>query len=227
MSGRDRPSAAGRRAFLRGAAALSSAAAFARLGEALAAGTVELGVHSVKGEAFVNGIGARQGTIVRPGDAIRTGGNGELVFVLGRDAFLVRPDSRLQFTDIAVAGVTTVFRITTGAVLSVFERGPRKRIEAPTATMGIRGTALYVEATPERTYVCTCYGSVEITPYDDPGAAETVTTSYHDAPRFVYRTGAAQMMTPAPVFNHTDAELILLEALQGREPPFGNRPVRY
>jgi hypothetical protein len=35
------------------------------------------------------------------------------------------------------------------------------------------------------------------------------------------------MVTPAPVINHTDAELILLEGLTGRQPPFigqGFRP---
>lgn len=210
-----------RRRFLRSVAAASTAAAFARLSDALAAGSVELGVHSVKGEAYINGIGARRGTIVRTGDAIRTGGNGELVFVLGRDAFLVRPNSRIQFTDIALDGVATLFRITTGAVLSVFERGPRRRVETPTATLGIRGTAVYVEASPDRSYVCTCYGTVEIVPYDDPAAAETVTTTHHDQPRFVYRGGAERMMMPAPVYNHTDAELVMLEALQGRVPPFG------
>lgn len=215
-----------RRRFLGSAAAASAAAtlpSLLRLSDALAAGSVELGVHSVRGDAYVNGITPRQGTIVRTGDAVRTGGNGELVFVLGRDAFMVRPNTRIQFTDIAVEGVTTLFRITTGAVLSVFERGPRKRVETPTATMGIRGTAMYIEAAQERSYVCTCYGSVEITPYDDPGAAETVTTTHHDQPRFIYRSGAARMMTPAPVFNHSDAELVLLEALQGREPPFGTQ----
>lgn len=91
-----------RRRFVRAAAGISTAAAFARLSDALAAGSVEPGVlHSVRGEAFVNGIGARQRTIVRPGDAIRTEGNGELVFVLGRDAFMVRPNTRAPFTEIA------------------------------------------------------------------------------------------------------------------------------
>ena len=90
-----------RRRFVRAAAGISTAAAFARLSDALAAGSVDLGVHSVRGEAFVNGIGARQRTIVRPGDAIRTEGNGELVFVLGRDAFMVRPNTRAPFTEIA------------------------------------------------------------------------------------------------------------------------------
>jgi len=31
-----------------------------------------------------------------------------------------------------------------------------------TTTAGIRGTGIYVEASPERTYFCTCYGTVEI-----------------------------------------------------------------
>ncbi len=32
--------------------------------------------------------------------------------------------------------------------------------------------------------------------------------------------GAPQMLMGAPVINHTDAELILLESLAGRRPPF-------
>ena len=44
-------------------------------------------------------------------------------------------------------------------------------------------------------------------------------------------TGAPQMLMGAPVVNHTDAELMLLEGLAGRRPPFldmpGYRPGRY
>ncbi len=32
--------------------------------------------------------------------------------------------------------------------------------------------------------------------------------------------GAPQMIMPAPVVNHTDAELVLLESLVGRNVPF-------
>jgi hypothetical protein len=36
------------------------------------------------------------------------------------------------------------------------------------------------------------------------------------------------MLMGAPVVNHTDAELILLESLVGRRPPFGTaQPYRY
>jgi hypothetical protein len=37
-------------------------------------------------------------------------------------------------------------------------------------------------------------------------------------------TGAPQMLMGAPVINHTDAELILLESLVGRRPAFENVP---
>jgi len=32
-------------------------------------------------------------------------------------------------------------------------------LKTPTATVGIRGTGLYVESQPDLTYVCTCYGT--------------------------------------------------------------------
>ena len=36
--------------------------------------------------------------------------------------------------------------------------------------------------------------------------------------------GAPQMLMGAPVINHTDSELMLLEGLTGRRPPFMDRP---
>ena len=66
-----------------------------------------------------------------------------------------------------------------------------------------------------------------LTPIAQPAAAETVTTRHHEAPRYIMAAGAPQMVMAAPVINHTDAELILLESLVGRQPPFigeGFRP---
>lgn len=55
-----------------------------------------------------------------------------------------------------------------------------------------------------------------------PEARETVSTTHHDAPRYVYAHGEMpiKMIEQAPVVNHTDAELTMLEALVGRKPPF-------
>ena len=53
----------------------------------------------------------------------------------------------------------------------------------------------------------------------DPSARETVRTSHHEQPRYIMGAGAPQMLMGAPVINHTDAELILLEGRVGRRPP--------
>jgi hypothetical protein len=77
-----------------------------------------------------------------------------------------------------------------------------------------------VESGADRTYVCTCYGEAELTPLADPGARETVRTRHHEQPRYILPKGAPQMMMQAPVINHTDAELAMIESLVGRSVPF-------
>ena len=215
--------------------ALSGAALLAaRLGalrEALAAGRLEKGVYRVRGEARVNGVPAREGMDVKAGDVITTGADGELVFVIGKDAMLVRRNARVEVAGRLGALVADGLRIVTGAVLSVYSPGARREITVRTATIGIRGTAVYVEDMDDRAYVCTCYGVAEIAATDDAAVRETVATEYHDQPRYLYPAGAAERIVKAPVINHSDAELILLESLVGREPPFlardDWRPGRY
>ena len=215
--------------------ALSLGAALAlRLGvlrETLAAGKLEKGVYRVRGEARVNGAPAREGMDVKAGDVITTGRDGELVFVIGKDAMLVRANARVEVSGRAAALVADGLRIVTGAVLSVFSPGARRTITVRTATIGIRGTAVYVEDMSDRAYVCTCYGVADIAAQDDLAVHETVQTEHHDQPRYIYPAGTAQRIVRAPVVNHSDAELILLESLVGREPPFVARedwvPGRY
>lgn len=199
-----------RRRWLQGAAALLV------LRDALAAGKIEKGVYRVRGDARINGVPAREGMEVKAGDAVTTAAGAEIVFVINRDAFLLRANSRLEVG----SGAADVFRIITGALLSVVQPGQAKTLRAQTATIGIRGTAVYVESSAEKTYVCTCYGEAELVPQDDPGARQTVKTTHHEQPRYIMAKGAPQMILPAPVVNHTDAELVLLESLVGRNVPF-------
>ncbi len=124
--------------------------------EALAQGRLEQGVHR------------RQGDVRISGDSVSTGADGEVVFVVGKDAMLVRRNSELSI-------LKTGLRIVTGAVLSVFGGG-RRQLRTPTANIGIRGTAVYIEAERSRTYVCTCYGEAVLEPRADPKARETVRT---------------------------------------------------
>ncbi len=186
----------------------------------LASGTVEKGVYRVRGDVRINGRPAVPGMDVKAGDVVATGPDGEAVFVVYRDAFLVRASSRVEMQGSAGALLVTGLRVVTGAILSVFPPGERKTIRTATATIGIRGTGIYVEAEPARTYVCTCYGEADLEPVDDPAERETVRTIHHDEPRYVMAKGMPQMIMKAPVVNHTDAELTLLEGLVGREPAF-------
>ena len=199
---------------------LQGTAALLVVRDALAQGRVEKGIYRVRGEVQVNGAPAREGGEVRAGDNIVTGPGGEMVFVINRDAMLVRRNSN-------VALLVNGLRAVTGAVLSVFATGQRRTIRTETATIGIRGTGMYIEAERERTYACTCYGEADLEPIGDPAARESVRTAHHDQPRYIMASGAPQMIMSAPVINHTDAELILLESLVGRQPPFigqGYRP---
>jgi len=155
------------------------------------------------------GIRGRSGDVRVSGDRITTGADGQLTILVGRDAMLVRRNSTLNV-------VANGFRLVTGAVLTVFSPGRSRQLITPTATIGIRGTAVYLEAERGRTYVCTCYGEAELRSAFDPGSRETVRTKHHDQPRYVMAKSSPQMLTQAPVANHSDEELRMLEGLLSR-----------
>ena len=174
-------------------------------------------VYETIGAVTVNGQPATAETRIGASDRVETGPGAQAIFVVGADAFLLRANSRLELAGDGL--VINAMRVATGALLSVFGRGD-KRVITPTSTIGIRGTGLYVESEPERSYVCTCYGEVQIAAADDASVSERIVSKHHDAPRYVLKAGAKQRIQPAPFINHTDVELALIEALVGRTPPF-------
>src|SRR3954467_3696943 len=192
---------------------LTGAAALLLVRRGLAQGRIDPGIRTVFGDVRINGKAARRGALVRAGDEVSTAAGAQAIFVVDRDAMLVRGSSEVSM-------LKNGLRIVTGAVLSVFAPGGRRQIETGTAVIGIRGPPVYVEAAADRSYVCTCYGEAVLEPRGDPGSTETVRTTHHEQPRYVMSKGAPQMIMRAPVVNHTDAELDMLEALVGRKPPF-------
>ncbi len=115
-------------------------------------------------------------------------------------------------------------RLFTGKVLSVFGQrsgGRKLAIHTTTATIGVRGTGVYSESHKDSSYVCTCYGHTEIASSVDPQAREDVISTHHDAPRYIVANPeGGKLILPAPMKNHTDEELMLVETLVGRTPPF-------
>lgn len=203
------------------AATLGPAGLAGLIREALANGEkpVAAGMRKVSGTVTVNGQLARTGMAVNSGDTIVTGNASEAIYVIGQDAFLQREKSTVSF---AAGAATKVMRVISGKLLSVFAKGDR-RLETPTATIGIRGTGCYIEAEEDNVYFCLCYGMADVIPLADPTQVEHIETRHHDHPITIHRDQAMPMMAPAAVINHTDAELILLENLTGRWPPFYGR----
>lgn len=185
---------------------------------ALAAGNTPVapGMHKITGTVTVNGQVAKTGQLIRTGDTIVTGPGSEAIYVIGQDAFMQREKSTVSF---ATEAAINVMRVITGNILSVFGKGEKKLV-VPTATIGIRGTACYIEAQPKTVYFCLCYGIADIAPAADPSHVERIETTHHDHPVLIHNDSSMPMMAPASVMNHTDAELTLLENLVGRWPPF-------
>ena len=176
-------------------------------------------LHELDGEVLVNGRLASKANEVRALDVIKTGPGGRLVLVMGKDAFLLRANSNVEILGKPRAVLLTGLRMLTGALLGVFGKGGPRQLLTATATAGIRGTGVYVEASPERTYFCTCYGTVEI---EDQHRTEKrlVVSGYH-SPNIIHAEMTdGKMMQKAEFINHTDEELVMLEKLVGRKPPF-------
>jgi hypothetical protein len=175
-------------------------------------------IYELRGPVMVNGQPATLTTAIGSGAVVETGAGATVSFVVGADAFLLRERSRMQMSG-TTSTLVSLLRLTTGALLSVFGSG-RKRVETGTATIGIRGTGLYLEAEPERSYVCVCYGATDVATADDPAVQEAIVSTHHDAPRYVLGPKEKRRIIPAPFVNHSDLELMLLENLVGRTTPF-------
>lgn len=208
-----------RRAVMRAmlaAAALTPGGLSMVISRALAAGDLPggTGVARLQGSATVNGKPAKVGMPVALGDRIATGADSQAVVAVKGDAFLLRSNTIIEIkgrdtlSELLVAG---------GRVLSVFSKKP-VAIKAATATIGIRGTGAYLEIEPRSVYFCLCYGEAVI---DGPRMQpKTVETRHHESPLVLTEEGGVMRAEPGPFKNHSDEELVMLEALVGREPPF-------
>ncbi len=200
-------------------------------GKVFAMGTKDYpqGMRKIEGEVRINDKPAQIGSTVKAGDAISTGPASLAIFVLEKDVYMLRENTRLelgsesseQFKENAV----NVLRLINGKMMAVFRKSP-KRLETPTSVAGVRGTGLYAEAEAERSFLCLCYGTAEIQSKVRPDERETIRSQHHDMPRYICASGDPGKLISkaggADHPNHTDEELIMLESFVGRTPPFIN-----
>jgi hypothetical protein len=194
-------------------------ATFAALLPLPAAAQAPLGVvHELVGEVTLNDVQLTRQSALQAGQTVRTGADGRVWFSIGADAYFLRPNSRLRLeASKPREPVIDFLRLVTGALGATFARGMRRTLIAPTATIGIRGTGVYLEAAPDVVYFCTCFGSTEIlTPSGSMMRDVAVTTENHQARMMM--TGNRIMR--AGFERHSNEEMARLEALVGRANPF-------
>ncbi len=173
-------------------------------------------IHELSGTVHINKRRASLDDDIRPGDVVSTSHTGRIAFSVAGDAFLLNESTSIRVGD-SGNSLIDALHLFTGKLLSVFASGRRRRIVTATATMGIRGTACFLNVRPASTYVCTCYGQTELTTGGRRDAFEAI----HHNPRLLeFRDGRLTAMREAGMQDHTDEQLRRLEAWVGRKPLF-------
>ncbi len=178
-------------------------------------------IYKLDGTVLVNNKIADINTPISANSVIKTESSSQIIFAVGSDAFILRSNSELKLG--GTGELIDAMRMFTGRLLSVFgKRVKPHNIQTQTATIGIRGTGIYIESDLDKSYVCTCYGETSITSSKDPNSSVNVKTKHHDDPFYIYSdfNKRGKIIVPAPIINHTDAELELIEQLVGRRTPF-------
>lgn len=181
-------------------------------------------IHQLHGTVFINNRRANLDSRISTRSKVVVSHDGELVFSIGSDAFLLRPGTAVELVG---GAVTSGLRLLTGSLLAVFDkRSKPAHIVTSIATIGIRGTGVYVSADPERLYTCTCYGETELRVGRH---IERIVASHHNAHEVVRGETkvtskddkmSGMKMNSMAVVDHTDDELRMLEAYVGRVPAF-------
>lgn len=178
-------------------------------------------IYRLFGDVTVNDKAANFQSKISANDTVKTGSNSEVVFVVGGQSMILNSNSHLELRAAeSDSFLISAMRLVAGKILSV-SRSKGTRVSTPTATIGIRGTGYYVEADPELTYFCTCYGLTDVTAAKDETSKDTVAATHHDKPLYILAgEPVGKNIRRGPFKNHTDQELMLIESLVGRTPPF-------
>lgn len=178
-------------------------------------------VYRISGEVQIDGSRGTLDSKIIGGSTIKTGRDSEIVYVVGESAYIARPSTEIVIETAKESSIVTGLRLITGKLLSVFPSRRPVQLTTKVASIGIRGTGVYLEADPEQTYFCTCYGVADVAATNDPQSKETVAATHHDRPLYILANEQpGKNIRNAPFINHTDQELMLIETLVGRTPPF-------
>ncbi len=173
-------------------------------------------IRELNGVVFINKHQATVDSTIRAGDLVTTSHGSSIAFSVNGDAFLLKERTSLRVGAERSSLIDTL-RLLTGKLLSVFETGRERRIITANATIGIRGTACFLNTSPRSLYYCNCYGHTQLTM---KGFHKGFSATHHNAHQIDFDGEKYMGMAATEVKDHTDDELRRLEAMVGRIPPF-------
>lgn len=144
----------------------------------------------------------------------------EAKFKIGKDAFLLRPNSKIELSHDGT--FTKALTLLGGGVMGVFGGGD-KVIKTKTFTAGIRGTGIYLqEYAKDAVYSCLCYGKGDYKYNNSDEILFSIDAIHHDKPVHILQntSGKLEYKISKTDNNHHDDELRSLEKMCGRECPF-------
>jgi hypothetical protein len=174
-------------------------------------------LHTLEGDVYINQRKASLNSKIKAGDHIVVAHDGKLVFSLGGDAFMLHGGTVLVLEH-AKQGLITGLRLITGALLAVFaKRQHHTKLRSHVATIGIRGTAVFMHSSPNKLYTCTCYGHTDI---QVEHHKDEIKATHHNAHEVSVDAHGIMQMRATQVLDHSDDELRMLESIVGRVVPF-------
>jgi hypothetical protein len=173
-------------------------------------------VRELSGKVYINREIATLDSVIKSGDLVTTSHNGRISFNIDGDAFLLKERTSLRVGEKDSIFIN-VLRLLTGKLLSVFEKGRKREIITSTATIGIRGTACFLNVMSEETYYCNCYGKTVLRAENIKKEFEA---THHNAHQLHFDGMHLMGMDIMKVIDHTDDELRQLESYVGRVPAF-------
>ena len=132
--------------------------------------------------------------------------------------FYLDPETEAEFFS-EDDGLVSYIVLKAGGVLSLFGEKSGQGVEIKTfnAVGAIRGTTTYFawQAQENRTYVCCCYGGVDLS--NGQGGQKTLNTTYHTAVILPASGGVESAPYDKPL-SHYDDDIVALERKAGRKP---------
>lgn len=143
----------------------------------------------------------------------------EAKFKIGKDAFLLRPNSKIELSHDGT--FTKALTLLGGGVMGVFGGGD-KVLKTKTFTAGIRGTGVYLqEYANDSVYSCLCYGKGDYKYNNSGEILFSLDSIHHDKPVYINQTNSGKLEYKiSHENNHNDDELRALEKMCARVAPF-------